>query len=125
MSNCVDDNLLTRFDAADFLRSHGFDISKTTLDVYASRGGGPRYQKWGKRCLYRASELLEWAEGRLTTPSPTAIEHRSTAKAAPARKAAPAGQMDVEEYLNSLPASPQLPLRGHLRRNRGGRNTES
>lgn len=85
MPDSADDNTrLTRPDAAAFLKSRGFDISKKTLEVYATRGNGPPYQKWGKRCLYRAADLIEWAESRLTPPALTAIEHRRTRKAASA-----------------------------------------
>lgn len=85
MSNSAYANTyLTRTEAADFLKSRGFYISKKTLEVYATRGKGPPYHKWGKRCVYCVAVLLEWAEGRLTPPAPTAIEHRKTPKAASA-----------------------------------------
>jgi hypothetical protein len=38
------------------------------LATLASRGGGPRFVKFGRKPLYDEDELLAWAEGRLSQP---------------------------------------------------------
>jgi hypothetical protein len=40
----------------------------------ASRGGGPKFSKWGSRALYRWRDLLEWAESRLSEPTRSTSE---------------------------------------------------
>jgi hypothetical protein len=34
----------------------------------ATRGGGPPYHKFGRTVLYRWSDVLAWAEARLSPP---------------------------------------------------------
>lgn len=58
----------TRPEAAEFLLSQGFPITKGTLGKLACIGGGPAYQKFGKRVLYKESDLLGWATSRLSAP---------------------------------------------------------
>ena len=60
--------LLTRVSTACELTHAGFPISHRTLASMASRGGGPTYQKFGSRPLYRWGDALAWAHGRLTSP---------------------------------------------------------
>jgi hypothetical protein len=50
------------------LTAAGFPISAKTLATMATRGGGPVYQKFGQRPLYRWGDALEWAQGRLSPP---------------------------------------------------------
>lgn len=71
-----DDVRLTRAEAVEFLRKKGFHTTKAGLETAVTRGNGPLYQKWGKRCVYRVADLLEWAESRLTPPARTAMKHR-------------------------------------------------
>lgn len=56
---------LTREQAAQALTLAGYKTSQSTLATYASRGGGPRFRKWGARSIYELGELLTWAESRL------------------------------------------------------------
>ena len=58
------DALLPRNDAAVVLTESGFPISSATLATKACRGGGPPYRLFGRKPLYRVSDLLAWAEGR-------------------------------------------------------------
>jgi hypothetical protein len=44
----------------------------------ATRGGGPQYQLFGRKPLYRWGDSLEWAKGRLSKP----IRSTSEAEAA-------------------------------------------
>lgn len=47
---------------------HGIDITKKTLEAYATRGGGPLMQYAGRIPLYRIQDLDDWANGRLSAP---------------------------------------------------------
>jgi hypothetical protein len=60
--------LLRREDCAKALTRAGYRISPKTLATKASRGGGPPYHKFGRAVLYRWSEVLAWAEARLSPP---------------------------------------------------------
>lgn len=62
------DALLMRDQAAVALTERGYKTSKATLATLASRGGGPTFVKYGPRPLYRLSDLLAWAQSRLTPP---------------------------------------------------------
>ena len=62
------DALLTRTETGAALREAGFPISNATLATQASRGGGPPYQKFGARVLYRWDNALAWAQSRLSEP---------------------------------------------------------
>jgi hypothetical protein len=62
------DALLTRDQTAAALAAAGFPVKSKTLATKASRGGGPPYQLFGPRVLYRWSDALKWAEARLTAP---------------------------------------------------------
>jgi hypothetical protein len=65
-SNLDDDRRLERRDAAKFLTEHGFRVAAATLAKLAVLGGGPPYEKFGRRPLYRANQLLAWAHSRTT-----------------------------------------------------------
>ena len=69
------DRLLTRREASSFLREHAFPVAEATLATKATRGGGPPYSLFGRRALYRAGDLLGWAQAGMTAP------RRSTAEA--------------------------------------------
>ena len=62
------DALLTRSQAAASLAAAGFPVSHATLSTKATRGGGPPFQKFGPRPLYRWGDTLAWAKGRLSRP---------------------------------------------------------
>ena len=65
---------LSRSEAADFLKERGLPIAKTTLQKYATIGGGPRYQRFGNRALYTEDNLLAWAEKRMSAPVASSSE---------------------------------------------------
>lgn len=50
---------LSRQQAAEYV-----GVSALTLSTMASRGGGPRYVKAGKRCYYLLKDLESWLETR-------------------------------------------------------------
>jgi hypothetical protein len=60
--------LLTRSRTAEALTEAGFPIKAKTLATKATRGGGPRYCRFGPRVLYRWDDALAWANRRLTAP---------------------------------------------------------
>ena len=62
------DALLTRKATAEALNKAGFPISDKTLATQATRGGGPPYQKFGPRVLYRWGDALAWAQAKLSPP---------------------------------------------------------
>ncbi len=59
---------LSRSEASDFLKSHGFPCAKGQLQKLACRGGGPRYRQFGNRTLYTPEDLLAWANKKLSPP---------------------------------------------------------
>jgi hypothetical protein len=63
-----DDELLTREAVASALTKAGFPVAAKTLATKATRGGGPPYQKFGPRALYRWGPSLQWAKARLSAP---------------------------------------------------------
>jgi hypothetical protein len=62
------DILLTRRDAAAALTAAGYPTAPATLATMATRGNGPAYHRYGARVVYRWSDLLSWARGRLSAP---------------------------------------------------------
>ncbi|HEY3910622.1 MAG TPA: DNA-binding protein [Stellaceae bacterium] len=54
--------------AAVFLAGQGFEISAATLATMATRGGGPVFQRFGRKPVYTEDDLLAWATGRLSPP---------------------------------------------------------
>lgn len=66
--------LLRRHACAQALTEAGYPISAKTLATMATRGGGPPYCQFGRTVLYRWSEAVGWAEGRLTAPRHTTSE---------------------------------------------------
>jgi hypothetical protein len=62
------DALLTRDHAAAALTAAGFPVKAKTLATKATRGGGPPYQLFGTKPLYRWGDALGWARARLSKP---------------------------------------------------------
>jgi hypothetical protein len=59
---------LTRNATAAALTAAGFPIKPATLATKATRGGGPPFQRFGLRPLYRWADALTWAQSRLSKP---------------------------------------------------------
>ena len=58
-------SVMTRTVAVQFLKnSVGYPVAVSTLAKLAVHGGGPPYQKFGSRVVYRTEDLRAWAEGR-------------------------------------------------------------
>jgi hypothetical protein len=62
------DALLPRVRTAEALTEAGFPVKPATLATMATRGGGPPFQLFGRKPLYRWGESLAWAQGRLSVP---------------------------------------------------------
>jgi hypothetical protein len=80
------DALLTRAKTADALTEVGFPIKEATLATKATRGGGPPYQLFGPRALYRWRHALEWAQARLTEPRRSTSEKDAATPSPPRRR---------------------------------------
>jgi len=66
MANFSPEAMFTRDKGAAALSDLGYPVTKTTLATLASRADGPLYRRFGKRVLYRWSDLVAWAEARCT-----------------------------------------------------------
>jgi hypothetical protein len=62
------DALLRRQPTAAALTAAGFQTSPKTLATLATRGGGPRFRKYGRYPVYRWGDALAWAKSRLSAP---------------------------------------------------------
>jgi hypothetical protein len=62
------DARLTRNAIAAALTEAGFPIRPATLATKATRGGGPPFQRFGAKPLYRWADALAWAQSRLSPP---------------------------------------------------------
>jgi hypothetical protein len=71
-----DDALLTRDALANALTALGFPIAGPTLASKATRGGGPPFQRFGRRPLYRWGDAVAWARARLEAPVKSTSEPR-------------------------------------------------
>jgi len=59
---------LDRKQAAQFLTERGYRTAPATLAKLACIGGGPTFESFGRRPLYRETNLLAWAHARTTGP---------------------------------------------------------
>jgi hypothetical protein len=59
---------LDRKQAAVFLTERGYRTAPATLAKLACLGGGPVFESFGRRPLYREGDLLAWAEAKTTGP---------------------------------------------------------
>jgi hypothetical protein len=62
---------LDRAGAAQHLTEKGLRVSRTTLQKWATVGGGPEYRRFGNRAVYRTEDLDAWAERKLSAPRRT------------------------------------------------------
>lgn len=59
---------LSRQDAAQFLAERGYPVAVSTLAKYATIGGGPVFESFGRKPLYKPSDLLAWVIERSSGP---------------------------------------------------------
>ena len=50
------------------MQSHGLPLARGKLQKYATTGEGPRYHKFGQRCVYRREDLDAWMATKLGRP---------------------------------------------------------
>lgn len=76
--NAIDaDALLNRERTADALTAAGYPVSQATLATKATRGGGPPYQRFGRKPLYRWGSSLAWAQSKLSATRTSSSEGES------------------------------------------------
>jgi hypothetical protein len=59
---------LDRRQAAAFLTARGYRTAPATLAKLACIGGGPTFESFGRKPLYREADLLAWARAKTTGP---------------------------------------------------------
>jgi hypothetical protein len=65
----IADQMLDRIEAAAFVRaSVGVPIEALDLERHAKAHTGPVFRRWGRKPLYRRSDLIAWAADRLSAP---------------------------------------------------------
>src|SRR5215472_10524408 len=52
--------------ASAFLTASGYTTAPATLNKLRCLGGGPTFEKFGRRPLYSETSLLEWVKSRTT-----------------------------------------------------------
>jgi hypothetical protein len=62
------DRRLSRREASDFLTTRGFRVAHATLAKLAVLGGGPTYEKFGRKPLYTEQGLLAWVASKTGAP---------------------------------------------------------
>jgi hypothetical protein len=72
-----DEPRLSRREASAYLTSLGYRVAPASLAKYASIGGGPIYQTFGRIPLYRPRDLRAWAEARCSAPRRSTSEPRT------------------------------------------------
>jgi hypothetical protein len=68
---------LSRAEAAAFLGERGFRVAYATLNKYATVGGGPIFQSFGRRPLYKPTDLLAWVAEKSSSPRRSTSEQRA------------------------------------------------
>jgi hypothetical protein len=81
--NLDPDTLLSRKDTGRALRECGYPVADSSLETMAVRGGGPPFQKFGRRAIYTWGTTRDWAENRLTTPVRSTSELKAVSCRAP------------------------------------------
>lgn len=61
--------------AAEYLEGKNTPCSVATLATLRTRGGGPKFRKFGRMILYTPKSLDEWVESRLSDPVASTSEY--------------------------------------------------
>lgn len=67
---------LTRAEAAAFLSERGYRVAYATLNKYATVGGGPVFQSFGRRPLYKPTDLMAWVAEKTSGPRRSTSERQ-------------------------------------------------
>jgi hypothetical protein len=62
------DTMFGRKALAKALTDAGLKTAASTLATRATRGGGPKFRRYGRYPIYRWGDALEWAQSRLSRP---------------------------------------------------------
>jgi len=76
---------LSRKEAAEFLTDLGYKTAAATLAKLASIGGGPVFESFGRKPLYKTVDLLNWAQDRSTGPRRSTSDRGATRREHAAR----------------------------------------
>jgi hypothetical protein len=66
-------------EAAAFLTDRGYRIAPATLTRLRCAGGGPVFEVFGHRPVYRVDDLLAWARARTTNHGRPIANHAEAA----------------------------------------------
>ena len=93
---------LSRAEAAEYVQSHGLPLARGTLQKYATTGEGPRYHKFGQRCVYRREDLDAWITTTLGRPVTSSGNAEATGdsrhpEGAPERGSGPRDHVEVTD----------------------------
>lgn len=80
MNDDDDDRRLGRREAAQHLTDQGYPVAPSTLAKLASVGGGPVFESFGRKPLYRPRDLLDWAKARSSGPRRSTSDPGSNAQ---------------------------------------------
>jgi len=75
----LDKRLNTR-QASEFLTASGYTTAPATLNKLRCIGGGPAFEKFGRRPLYSERSLSEWVQSRTTDPLRSTSDKKNTAR---------------------------------------------
>lgn len=70
---------LDRLQASEYITRLGLPLAKTTLQKFATLGGGPVYRRFGRKAVYLTADLDSWIAQKLTAPrqsTSTSVEGR-------------------------------------------------
>lgn len=67
-------NLLSRYQASQYIKSKGMRMSPSTLSRLANKGTGPKYALVRLKSYYKQEWLDEWIEGQLK-PATHSLAH--------------------------------------------------
>lgn len=70
---------LDRAQASEYITRKGLPLAKSTLQKFATLGGGPVYRRFGRKAVYLAEDLDTWVAKKLTAPrqsTSTSVEGR-------------------------------------------------
>lgn len=75
---CMNQKFFTKKQASEYLTTTlGLPVAEKTLSKLISIGGGPEFQKFNKRVVYKQSSLDTWAESRLSQPHKNSSEQEA------------------------------------------------
>ena len=75
MSDIESERPLTRREASDYLTRLGYKVASSTLAKYATIGGGPVYELFGRHPRYRPPNLRAWIAARSSGPRRSTSDH--------------------------------------------------